>query len=65
MSGHKITELNIRLEMPHAPSNRLDKCNPEIWQQIIITECQKAYDDNNKFQIMLDFQHMYIMTIST
>jgi hypothetical protein len=55
----------MRLEMLQAPSDRLDKCIPEIWQQIIITECQKAYDDNNKFQIMLDFQHMNIMIIST
>jgi hypothetical protein len=65
MWGHKITEFNIRLEMPQTPSNSLDKCNPETGQQIIITECQKAYDDNNKFQIMLDFQNMNIMIIST
>jgi len=38
----EITEFNIRLEMPQELSNRLDKCNPEIGQQIIITECQKA-----------------------
>ena len=50
--------------MPQELSNRLDKCNPEIAQQIIITKCQKAYDDD-KFQTMLDFQHMNIMIIST
>jgi hypothetical protein len=64
MRGLKITEFNIRLEMPQALSNTRQVYFWN-WATNKGTECQTAYDDNNKFQITLDFQLMNIIIIST